>query len=772
MELLSLLKPRQLGFIYDEQHKFKPDNPEVKCVFVPPTVQYNPPILCQFALITRPTGNVKEWNPDTYSLVGKLSANKQIHSLYAHNTEKLTVNIVQLIYSVLSPINRAFVIGPMTEKPTDQTFHQFILIGTNVPSEADYFQTTNSFDKYQSKNAYSILVIPPNKSPKDFVKDVSHFEIIIDYNPDNQYQKYYTYQFEGVKVFTNKPLFALLDRYKEIQNLKIKVISLRDRPSRRKNFIAQLESQQLNYEVFYGFDGQCCNVETTHPSDVSIKPGKTLYTIYCGNETYVYDPTIRLNGKLLTYGEIGCSVAHLRAYESIKDDDKFTLIFEDDANMDNFERFFYTMRQLPPADSFDIVYLHNEATWWPPIMETAINDCYYQTKKGTSTNLCLALLLTSNAKRMINYYHQLVMQQCLSLPLSSKYKFICLISDDLISHSARANLLRGIAPFIRNISTQHLPSHINIVTEESKAEKRFLYDKQKHFFTDVLLKDCNDLWTGLGNQMFQYASAKLFSLLTKKELVGQKEGCKLFVAFENIEIGDIKQGKTYLEIKENINHKLIDAVAKPDFEAIKDKNLSLSGFFQHSDYFKGNEYIVREMFKFKKDIDLIATQNIQTIRNLYPNKKLVAVHIRRRDFKGETCEFLYDLYTPSSLKPKLDKFESMMKDPFVYVIFSNDIKETEGLFAQDFIKRGANFLLIETPPLQLGPHKNGCLDLCMMKECDHFIISASSYSWWGAFLAKNNDKIVIMPKVWYNPKRADVNGLDTSVIGCENWNQV
>lgn len=58
----------------------------------------------------------------------------------------------------------------------------------------------------------------------------------------------------------------------------------------------------------------------------------------------------------------------------------------------------------------------------------------------------------------------------------------------------------------------------------------------------------------------------------------------------------------------------------------------------------------------------------------------------------------------------------------------------------------------------------------LLSLCDHFIISNSTFSWWGSWLSRTDNKVIIAPDTWFGPGMDK--DLDPRDIYCDSWIKV
>ena len=166
-----------------------------------------------------------------------------------------------------------------------------------------------------------------------------------------------------------------------------------------------------------------------------------------------------------------------------------------------------------------------------------------------------------------------------------------------------------------------------------------------------------------------------------------------------------------------------------DMVNIKDHSY-VYGYFQNEKFFSRYESEIRKMFTPKKGLRLPAELERQ-LNKSYP---LVAVHFRRTDYKSAGIPMMgLDYYEKALtyMKEKIGNFNIFIfSDDSTWVKENWNLKEYPCFFADDY-------------------HKDKDYEeMLWMAKCDHNIIANSSFSWWGAWLNPNNDKIVIAPREW------------------------
>jgi hypothetical protein len=170
-------------------------------------------------------------------------------------------------------------------------------------------------------------------------------------------------------------------------------------------------------------------------------------------------------------------------------------------------------------------------------------------------------------------------------------------------------------------------------------------------------------------------------------------------------------------------------------------NHYLSGVWQSEKYFSGCAEQIRKDFELATPLSEAAAGMAERIRSADDGS--ISVHVRRGD-QTDDPKLLkkhghldHDYYLPA-----VEYAAGKVRSPSLFV-FSDDISWCE---------KNMSFNLPTTyVGAQTGsPMATGAIpdyeELFLMSLCKHNIVAKSSFSWWGAWLNRNPDKIVVAPK--------------------------
>ncbi len=247
---------------------------------------------------------------------------------------------------------------------------------------------------------------------------------------------------------------------------------------------------------------------------------------------------------------------------------------------------------------------------------------------------------------------------------------------------------------------------------------------------------------GLGNQLFQYAAAR--GLMNKNDILVLNVSSysddylgRQFVLRKYKIFGNVIRGKKLENIfTPNTNANLFFAKLGL-YAQIKEKGFfidteikwrlklitRMQGYWQSEEFFKD----IREDL-----LNEIVPKVIPQLPLIFKQGNTVAIHIRRTDYLTDNrYGFLGEEYYRSAMRLVKQKIVNP-----VFIMFSDDKEWCKQVFENDDIQFCEDLNWQED-----------YLQLYLMSRCSHQIIANSSYSWWGAWLNRNPDKIVIRPKV-------------------------
>lgn len=276
---------------------------------------------------------------------------------------------------------------------------------------------------------------------------------------------------------------------------------------------------------------------------------------------------------------------------------------------------------------------------------------------------------------------------------------------------------------------------------------------------------------GLGNQLFQYALGRHLAIKNRDELVmdikdisAYKYGARQYSLSHFNVSGRMAEAKDLETFNQNIFNKVLDSI-KPYYKRkiVREKYFDfdqnvlsteppvyISGFsyWRSEKYFKDIESTIKDDLTLKT----VPEGKYEEVLRDIQSANSVSLHVRRTDYLLPKHAKIFTQCTERYYEDAIKLIKDNASNIKIFV-FSDDInrvKDNLNLPKETVYVSENNFADYE--------------DLTLMSVCKHNITANSTFSWWGAWLNNNPDKIVITPKKWF----VDQNNKEKDLIP-ETW---
>lgn len=276
---------------------------------------------------------------------------------------------------------------------------------------------------------------------------------------------------------------------------------------------------------------------------------------------------------------------------------------------------------------------------------------------------------------------------------------------------------------------------------------------------------------GIGNQMFQYAFYMKMKSLGKDVrlyISDYKEDAKVKYMLDKFHVSFDEATKLDLKKYIGIGGKISGAgrrlAGKKPF-VIYDERLDvgyqpevldiddgvIGGYWQCEKYFKDISGDVRKVFSFTDDM---LSNKCREIACKIESVNATSVHIRRGDYLlPENAQKYSGICTEEYYKKAMDYIRERFADT-KFFFFSDDPE-----WVRDNLCGDGDVVV------DCNTGDDSYLDIYLMSKCKNNIIANSSFSWWGAWINSNPNKMVIAPHRWFKH-------YEVSDAICEDWIKV
>jgi hypothetical protein len=276
------------------------------------------------------------------------------------------------------------------------------------------------------------------------------------------------------------------------------------------------------------------------------------------------------------------------------------------------------------------------------------------------------------------------------------------------------------------------------------------------------------LYGGLGNQMFQYATARRLAhrwqTIPKLDVSGfAKDELRSYnldifniqatfaTSVEIDQLVKMRQSQGWLaKMQRQTPSRPSTYIREQQFRFMPfildlPNHVYLDGYWQSEKYFVEIANLLRQEFRFRKELQGENKQLAEKIAAC----EAVSLHIRRGDYvTNPVANQVLGVCSLEYYQRSVERVTQTLSSP-CFFIFSDDPQWAEAHLRLPY----------STTIVAHNRGEQSYEDMRLMSLCKHHIIANSSFSWWGAWLCAYPQKVVIAPQRWFNSSEWDATDL-------------